>query len=68
VASGALFPEGLESALQGPGRGRSGQFMDFMMLQKSFASSRELTCKDFACVSTWRSTSSSAKHGGRARL
>jgi hypothetical protein len=36
--------------------------------QKSIVAVRKLTCQDFECVSTWRSTSSTAKHGGRASL
>jgi hypothetical protein len=36
--------------------------------QKSTVAARKLTCQDFEWVSTWRSTSSTAKHGGRASL
>jgi hypothetical protein len=70
VASGAFFPEGLESALQRPGRWKKRAIhgLDNAESQMSFVSSRELTHKDFGWVSTWSSTSSSAKHGGRATL
>jgi hypothetical protein len=36
--------------------------------QKSAATARKLTYQDFEWVATWRSTSSSVKHGGRASL
>jgi hypothetical protein len=36
--------------------------------QKSIVTARKLTCQDFEWVSIWRSTSSTAKYGGRASL
>jgi hypothetical protein len=70
VASGTLLSEGVESAIQGPGRGtkRAAHGPVATEAQKSIVAARKLTCQDFEWVSSWRSASSTAKHGGRASL
>jgi hypothetical protein len=70
VAFGTLLSEGVESAVQGPGGGEkwAAHGLTAAEAQKSIVTARELTCQDFEWVSTWRSTSSTAKHGGRASL
>jgi hypothetical protein len=70
VASGTLLSEGVEGAFQGPGRGkkRAAHGLAAAEAQKSIVTARKLTCQDFEWVSSWRSTSSTAKHGGRASL
>jgi hypothetical protein len=42
--------------------------LDVDETQKSIAAARKLTCQDFEWMTTWHSTSSAAKNGGRASL
>jgi hypothetical protein len=60
----------VESAIQGSGRGtkRAAYGLAAAETQKSIVTERKLTCQDFEWVSSWRSTSTTAKHGGRASL
>jgi hypothetical protein len=70
VASDTLSSKGMEGALQGPrgGKKRTIHGLADVESQKSSDFTKELTCEDFGWVSSWRFTSSSAKHGGRALL
>jgi hypothetical protein len=70
LASGTLLSERVESAIQGLGRGtkRAAHGLAAAKAPKSIVDARKLTCQDFEWVSSWRSTSSTVKHGGRASL
>jgi hypothetical protein len=70
LALGTFFPKGMEGVVQGPGGGKKRTVHGLAVAesQKSTVAARKLTCQDFEWVSTWRSTSSTAKHGGRASL
>jgi hypothetical protein len=60
----------VESAIQGPGgeKKQAAHGLAAAEAQKSIVAARKLTCQDFEWVSSWRSTSSTDKHGGRASL